>query len=74
MPASMRLQRRNTSREEVKAALFAVGLMCFLLVLVVMLFSAGPIILGTEMNTNGQVEYLCLGSGCESLYQMRWSD
>ncbi len=29
--------------------------------------SAGPIVLGTEMNTNGLVEYLCLGMGCETL-------
>ncbi len=29
--------------------------------------SAGPIVLGTELNTNGIVEYLCLGMGCENL-------
>jgi hypothetical protein len=34
----------------------------------------GPIVLGTEMNTNGQVEYLCLGKGCESGSIMRWND
>lgn len=26
-----------------------------------------PIILGSELNTNGRVEYLCLGAGCENL-------
>ncbi|NCC22312.1 MAG: hypothetical protein EOM26_07600 [Alphaproteobacteria bacterium] len=31
-------------------------------------FSSGPIILGTELNTNGLVEYLCLGVGCEDIY------
>ena len=30
--------------------------------------SSGPLILGSEMNTNGQVEYLCLGADCDNLY------
>lgn len=30
--------------------------------------SAGPLVLGSEMNTNGLVEYLCLGTGCDNLY------
>lgn len=30
--------------------------------------SSGPLILGSEMNTNGLVEYLCLGSDCDNLY------
>lgn len=36
--------------------------------------NAGPIILGTEMNDNGRVEYLCLGNGCEDFTVMRWND
>tara|TARA_B100001778_G_scaffold329540_1_gene330694 strand:+ start:4467 stop:4637 length:171 start_codon:yes stop_codon:yes gene_type:complete len=28
---------------------------------------SGPVILGSELNTNGKVEYLCLGSSCDSL-------
>lgn len=36
------------------------------------LYSAGPIIVGTEMNTNGMVEYLCLGNGCNQLQDMDW--
>ncbi len=31
---------------------------------------SGPIVLGTEMNTNGLVEYLCLGRGCEDYAAM----
>lgn len=34
--------------------------------------SADPFVLGTEMNANGTVEYLCLGNGCESLPPMGW--
>lgn len=35
---------------------------------------SGPVILGSEMNDNGMVEYLCLGNGCDTLTDMRWSD
>lgn len=36
--------------------------------------NTGPVILGTEMNANGLVEYLCLGNGCENFTSMRWVD
>ncbi len=37
-------------------------------------WNAGPIVLGTEMNANGHIEYLCAGTGCESLSSFHWSD
>jgi|GEM_PF-3291950 len=52
--------------DDIKIYLFGVFLMAlFIGGLAVALFSSGPIVLGSEMNTNGKVEYLCLGSGCE---------
>jgi len=39
-----------------------------------MVINTGPIVLGTELNTNGHVEYLCLGNGCESYAKMSWPD
>lgn len=33
---------------------------------------SGPLVLGTEINTNGLVEYLCLGRGCEFGAPMDW--
>lgn len=42
--------------------------------IVLMMMSMDPVILGTEMNTNGMVEYLCLGNGCESYRDMYWKD
>lgn len=51
---------------EIKAVLFGVTLCAMLLSSLVIAFvSTGPIVLGTEMNTDGQVEYLCLFGGCE---------
>lgn len=59
--------------ELLKASLFFIGLVITLIACVTMAFaSAPPIILGTEMNTNGIVEYLCLGNGCENLTDMDW--
>ena len=55
------------------AYLFSLALLSMLLLCLGTAFvSAGPIVLGTEMNTNGLVEYLCLGRGCEDLTAMDW--
>lgn len=53
------------------------GFGLFLVVLLVLaittaIVNSGPIILGTEMNDNGLVEYLCLGNGCDALTDMDW--
>jgi hypothetical protein len=32
------------------------------------ILNSGPIVLGSEMNTNGMVEYLCLGTSCNDLF------
>lgn len=56
-----------------QAALFFMGLMLsFISALIVIVFNAPPLIVGTELNTNGLVEYLCLGNGCEDLQDMDW--
>lgn len=65
--------QKTYNTEILKASLFFTGLIATLLVCITMAFaSAPPIILGTEMNTNGVVEYLCLGNGCENLQSMDW--
>lgn len=52
-----------------KAVLFATFVFMVFLVSAVMAFvSTGPIVLGSEMNTNGFVEYLCLGRNCENIF------
>lgn len=57
----------------VHAVFFALFLTTFIILTITMAaFSTGPIVLGTEMNANGLVEYLCLGNGCENLYPMDW--
>lgn len=63
----------RSRRDEVQSAAF--GLFILLMVIACLSFAlmnAGPIILGTELNTNGRVEYLCLGAGCENLTAMDW--
>jgi len=60
-----------------KEAAYGLALTICLLVLtigsmLVFSFDSGPMILGTEMNANGTVEYLCLGSGCENVTPMDW--
>ncbi len=63
------LSRRNRrKREMVYASLFTAFLFSTLLLSLVYLATANTWVLGTEMNTNGLVEYLCLGRGCEELY------
>lgn len=44
------------------AVMLASSLILFIAAAVI---SSGPIVLGTEMNGDGSLEYLCLGRGCE---------
>ncbi|MCK6418646.1 MAG: hypothetical protein L6Q57_06905 [Alphaproteobacteria bacterium] len=44
------------------AAMMFTSLLVFIAAAVI---SSGPIVLGTEMNGDGSLEYLCLGRGCE---------
>lgn len=68
-------KNRAHTRIEVQAAIFSFFIMAFLCVTIVTAFaSAGPIVLGTEMNTNGMVEYMCLGNGCEGMTEFTWND
>lgn len=67
------INQTYTKNELLKASMFCAALFFTLIVCVTMAFaSAPPIILGTEMNTNGVVEYFCLGNGCENLTPMDW--
>jgi hypothetical protein len=64
---------KRRKAEEVKAILFTGSLAVVIgLCLTVSIASAGPFVLGTEMNSNGTVEYLCLGNGCENMTAMDW--
>lgn len=58
---------RLTSHQ--KATMFGMLMLCVLMLSLITAFSStGPIVLGTEKNTNGLVEYLCLGRDCEVLF------
>lgn len=62
---------RRRHREMVYATSFAILMGVFVVGLLgLSLAAAGPVVLGTELNTNGLVEYLCLGRGCDSLQDM----
>jgi hypothetical protein len=59
--------------EEACAAFFGLSLLtCLGAALAMAYFSAGPVILGSELNANGTVEYLCLGLACENFQAMDW--
>ena len=62
------------SQREVMGGAFIVLLSAlFILSVVIACFILGsPIILGSERNGNGSVEYLCLGAGCENYPRMDW--
>lgn len=69
----LQLQYQRRRREKIQAILFAWFLAVVLIGgLTVSVASAGPFVLGTELNANGTVEYLCLGTGCEFLVAMDW--
>jgi|TARA_R110002126_G_scaffold215287_1_gene361444 hypothetical protein len=66
-----KMSRRD--KETIKAVSFCGTLLLFALSAVVLSFSSiDRVILGTELNGNGTVEYLCLGTSCEGLTNMDW--
>jgi hypothetical protein len=53
---------------EHKATIFALALLTTLAALIYYAAThSGPIVLGSERETDGQIEYLCLGRGCEDI-------
>lgn len=64
---------RRRQREEIQSILFGAFLVIlFVGCIAASVAGAGPLILGTELNSNGTVEYLCLGNGCEDYRSMDW--
>ena len=60
-------------KETLKAASFGFSQLFFTFCLIILcLSSVDRVVLGTELNGDGSVEYLCLGSSCESLTKMDW--
>lgn len=66
----------NAKDPELRKAIIFAGLLCafFFCTALTSLSYMGPIVLGTEMNTNGHVEYLCLFDGCEDYTAMTMND
>ena len=63
----------SSKRDVAHAYMFGAALMAFLFLTIFMsVASSGPLVLGRELNTNGMVEYLCLGNGCENLNALDW--
>jgi hypothetical protein len=53
--------------------MFFLSLAAIILVLTVSsLMSLDQLILGSELNGDGSVEYLCLGRGCDGLTYLDW--
>jgi hypothetical protein len=65
----------GTPRKELlSASLFTFGVLLFVAIMLylgVTSISDG-VILGSELNGDGTVEYLCLGTQCENLNRMDW--
>lgn len=61
----------SRSREQLYAVSFGILLAISMISFFVFaLLSVDTLVLGTEMNANGTVEYLCLGTGCETVTRM----
>ena len=66
--------KTDSKTEFIYAAGFFVILLGFVIVMTYIGFSAAPdnFIIGSELNGDGTVEYLCLGSHCDHINQMDW--
>jgi hypothetical protein len=66
-----KLSRRN--KQTLKAASFGFSLLLITLSALIISFSSiDRVVLGTELNGDGTVEYLCLGSACDNLTKIDW--
>jgi hypothetical protein len=73
----MLIYKNRTARhkENIKAYIFGIGLLLMLgFSILTGVSSAGPIVLGSEINGNGMMEYMCLGNGCDQFNDFKWSD
>lgn len=62
-------------RAETQAMLFAAFLVVTIFIFSAVVFTNTDSVIGsTEMNANAMVEYLCMGSDCENMAAMAWSD
>lgn len=62
-----------TQSQNIQAIAFAVFLGAYAAVMLVLAFaSVDSVILGSELNANGEVEYLCLGRACEDYTNFKW--
>lgn len=70
----MHVSYKTTGNREYKKAIrFFAFMSCVLFGLIILsLSSIDSVILGSELNGDGTVEYLCLGSSCEGLTKMDW--
>lgn len=73
--STYQMELQATAGSKRNAVFFAIFLIALVTTCLIACFAtAGPIVLGTEMNTNGLVEYMCLGRGCEDLTSFKWAD
>lgn len=71
----MPMHARSRLKKMTGPIFFTISLVIiFVLSMVGIFINAWPLVLGTEINANGHIEYLCLGNGCDSRSQMSWVD
>lgn len=69
------MRKHYHNRTYAKAAHFSLGLLSLMMLSISMMFYQAPaVVVGSELNADGSVEYLCLGSGCETLPAFHWAD
>lgn len=66
----------NGRANRIKAIIFTISIaLIFAYSTFTVYTQSGPLILGTEMNSNGQVEYMCIGRSCEDIgARFSWKD
>lgn len=74
--SSVKMRQYKGRADRIKATIFVALIILVLAYLCFTVFAhSGPIVLGSEMNSNGQVEYMCIGRSCENLgHSFTWKD
>jgi|GEM_PF-1287532 len=77
-PRAVKTQKfklHKNNQDYLKSVFFALCILSIIIFCILCTYSAlGPLILGTELNADGSVEYMCLGNGCRDLSDFKWDD
>jgi exosortase/archaeosortase len=72
---TQKFKLHKNNQDYIKSVLFFFCILFIILFCAISAYTAsGPMVLGTELNADGSVEYMCFGNACHDLHNFTWND